>query len=140
MTHRKRCTERGSTMVEMALVMLTFFCLLIGAIDFGQVLYFHQALVERARAAARYGSIDPTNTTAIQNVALYNSTSAGTAPLLSGLTAAMVHVTNSDNNTSKARVVVSISGYPIQFFSPYIAQTFNNQTVKVAMMAESQVP
>ena len=59
-------------MVETSLVLLTFLMLLIGIIDFGQVLYFHQSLVERARAAARYGAINPTDTTGIQNVAVYN--------------------------------------------------------------------
>jgi hypothetical protein len=55
-------------MVETALILLTFILMLIGTIDFGQVIYFHQSLVERARAAARYGAINPTDTTGIRNI------------------------------------------------------------------------
>ena len=57
---RRKTSERGQSFVETGLVLLIFLMLLIGIIDFGQVLYFHQSLVERARAAARYGAINPT--------------------------------------------------------------------------------
>lgn len=139
---RKNRAERGSTMVESALVLLTFLLMILGAVDFGQVMYFHQSLMERARQAARYGATDPTNTTAIQNMAVYNSTTTTGSPpaVLPGLTTAMVSVTNSDANTSSARVVVSISGYTINFLSPYITQSFNNLAVTVSMSAETQVP
>jgi len=140
MLQRKDRRERGSSLVEMALVLLVFLLFLIGILDFGQVLYYHQALVERARAAVRYGSIDPTNTTAIQNMAVYNTTDGSGSVVLSGLTTAMVNVVNSNASTSQASVVVTISGFPMQFLSPYIAQSFNNRPVMAAMMAESQVP
>jgi Flp pilus assembly protein TadG len=132
--------QRGATLLESALVLLTFILMLLGTIDFGQVLYFHQSLVERARAAARYGATDPTNTTAIKNMAVYGSTSASGSPLLPGLTTAMVSVQNPDANTTSARIVVTISGYPLRFFTPYLAQSFNNRPVTVAMASETQVP
>jgi Flp pilus assembly protein TadG len=140
LTKRNTRSQRGSGMVETALILLTFLMMLIGTIDFGQVLYFHQSLVERARAAARYGAINPTDSTGIKNVALYNSTTAGTTPLLPGLTAAMVSVQDLGINSPEARVMVTISGYPINFISPYIAQQFNNRPVIVCMSAESQLP
>ena len=40
----------------------------------------------------------------------------------------------------EARVVVKISGYAINFLSPYIAQTFANRPIIVASTAETQVP
>jgi Flp pilus assembly protein TadG len=55
-------------MVETALLLLVFLTTLVGILDFGQGLYFHQSLVERARAAARYGAIHPTDATGIQKV------------------------------------------------------------------------
>ena len=141
---RRKNLERGQSFVETGLVLLIFLMLLIGIIDFGQVLYFHQSLVERARAAARYGAINPTDTTGIKNVALYNSATAPSPPnpILSGMTAAMVDVQNPDINTTSARVVVTISNYPINFISPYIARSFHNRAVMVAMSAEggNQLP
>lgn len=141
---RKNHSERGQSFVETGLVLIIFLMLLIGIVDFGQVLYFHQSLVERARAAARYGAINPTDTTGIQKMAVYNSATApsGSVAVLNGLTTAMVNVQNPDVNTSAARVVVTISNYPISFISPYIARTFTNRPVMVAMSSEggNQVP
>jgi|SRR5690348_4504886 len=138
----RRKSERGSNLVESALILLTFLMLLIGVIDFGQVLYFHQSLTERARAAARYGAINPTDTTGIKNVAVYNTATVSGSPvaILPGMTTTMVNVQNLDANTADARIIVTISNYPINFISPYIAQQFNNRPVTVAMSAESEVP
>ena len=138
----KNRAERGSTLVESALTLLMFFLILIGVIDFGQVMYFHQSLVERARTAVRYGITNPTNTAGIQNMAVYNTVTVTGTPsaILPNLTTAMVNVTNPDANTSNARVAVTISGYPIVFLSPYITQSFSNLAVTVAMSSETQVP
>jgi Flp pilus assembly protein TadG len=129
-------------MLETALVLLMFILMLIGTLDFGQVLYFHQSLVERARAAARYGAINPTDSTGIQNIAVYNSATVPSPALavLPGLTTGMVNVSNPGINTPEARVMVTISGYPINFISPYIAQTFNNRPIIVSVTSENQVP
>ena len=116
--------------------------MVIGVIDFGQVLYLHQSLVERARSAARYGAINPTNSAGIQNMAVYNTATVanGQTAMLAGLTTAMVNVQNADINTPNARVVVTISGFPMQFFTPGLARAFTGRNVVVAMTAESQVP
>jgi Flp pilus assembly protein TadG len=136
-------------MVESALTLLTFLLLLLGAVDFGQVMYFQQSLMERARQAARYGAgtvdvstgLMPT-TDNIKNMAVYNSSTTTGSPsaVLPGLTTAMVSVTDTDANTANARVVVTISGYPINFLSPYITGSFNNLVVTAAMTSETQVP
>jgi len=55
---RKR-TQRGQSLVEGTLVMLVFFALLLGVFDCGQVLFAHQSLVERVRAAVRWGILHP---------------------------------------------------------------------------------
>jgi hypothetical protein len=51
--------QRGQSLIEGTLVMLVFFALLLGVVDFGQVLFAHQSLTERARAAVRWGSLHP---------------------------------------------------------------------------------
>src|SRR5437763_1492718 len=65
--------ERGQALMESALVILIFLSFLIGTLDFGQFLFFHQTLVERARAAARYGAVNPTDSAGTVNVAVYNT-------------------------------------------------------------------
>ena len=57
----RRSSQRGQSMVEATLVLLVFFTLLLGVIDCGQVLFAHQSLVERVRAAVRWGVVHPWN-------------------------------------------------------------------------------
>ena len=61
-------------MLETAFIFTVLIMMLLGIFDFGRVLYVQQALVERARASARYGAVhNPDDTTAITNRVLYNS-------------------------------------------------------------------
>src|SRR6266567_4269597 len=80
---RRRRTSKGSVIVETALIFLVFAGMLIGAFDFGPFLFIHQALVERARYAARWGAINnPADSTSITNMVLYNQSTtppSGTA-------------------------------------------------------------
>ena len=52
-----RDRRRGQSLVEGTLVMLVFFALLLGVLDCGQILFAHQSLVERVRAAVRWGTL-----------------------------------------------------------------------------------
>src|ERR1700747_2350833 len=93
MTQRNRLLEKGQALLEGALILFVFLVFFVGTIDFGQYLYFHQALTERARAAARYGAVNPADRNGILNVALYNDpngASAGATPLLPNLNASMI--------------------------------------------------
>src|SRR5436189_1659880 len=79
----KRLNNRsGQALVESSLILLIFLQILIGIMDFGQFLYFHQSLSERTRAGARYAAVNGTATTInsdqIANFVLYND-SAGSA-------------------------------------------------------------
>jgi len=64
-------------MIETALIFIIFASLLLGIMDFGQFLFIHQALVERARYAARWGAVtNPSDSAAITNMVLYNQPSS----------------------------------------------------------------
>ena len=110
-------------MIESAFIFLVFAGLLIGAFDFGQFLFVHQALVERVRYAARWGAVtDPTDSTAITNMVLYYQP---TAPVSGSgyfnLTSSNVSVTTPDPLTDSYRLTVQISGYSYTVLSPFIA-------------------
>jgi hypothetical protein len=67
--------QRGQSMVEATLVLLVFFALLLGVVDCGQVLFAHEALVERARSAVRWGVVHPwQGPDPIMNLVLYGRT------------------------------------------------------------------
>jgi hypothetical protein len=122
--------ERGQGLVEAALVLLVFFALLLGVIDCGQVLYAHQALVERVRSAVRWGTIHPYDGSGeqIANLVLYDQLtppSANSAGFL-GLTRGNVQVryqASSPERPDDEMLSVAIVNYESHFFSPWIART-----------------
>ena len=127
--------QRGSVLVETGLVFTTFAFLVIGAFDFGQFLFVHQALVERARNATRWGAVnDPTNTTAVQNMVLYNQpTVPSEASSYFGLTTDMVQVSNPGSGTSDYRLTVMVTNYPYTILSPYISGSYTGPNIKVSI-------
>jgi len=130
---RRRNTSAGSVMVETALIFIVFACLLLGAFDFGQFLFVHQALVERARSAARWGAItDPTDVPSITNMVLYNQpTGSGTGYF--NLEAANVAVTNPGSGTDDYRLEVVLSGYNYTSVSPYLAGSYKGPRISVSV-------
>jgi Flp pilus assembly protein TadG len=139
--------RRGQALVEGALVLFVFLAFIIGTLDFGQFLYFHQSLTERARAAARYGAVNPTDRIGIQNVAVYNDRAGaanGATPLISNFTTDMVSVClpgdKSCSNSSTGpdwRITVTISGYRMITFNLLMPQSFTNQPITASLVSEA---
>jgi hypothetical protein len=123
-------------MVEASLVFAIFALLLIAAFDFAQFLFVHQALVERARFAARWGAIrNPADSDSIQNMILYNrpdSPPDGT-PTYFGLSRGNVLVGNTDRGTDNYRINVRISGYTYKVISPLMAGTYTGPPILVSV-------
>ena len=129
---KSRKKQRGQAFIESALIMLIFVPVLVGIADFGQVIYFHASLTERARAAARYGAVHTyTDGSAIKNVAVYNdpSPATGTAGLVPYLTTSLVTATLDVANTDSARITVTITNYPFNFISGFMSQSTWYKTV-----------
>ncbi len=135
-TSAKNASRRGSAFVEMALIYLVFACLLIGAFDFGQFLFVHQALVERARYAVRWGAItDPTDTASIKNMVRYYQSTAppgGTASYFN-LTDSNVTVTSTGSGTDNYYLTIKISGYSFVSVSPYMAGNLTGPPITVSV-------
>jgi hypothetical protein len=131
MTSKRQKNSRGSSLVETTLILLVFLTLLIGTVDVGQVLFIHQTLVERTRAAARYGALHPFDATAIQNMVLYNRPTApeGARSGIFGLTPSMVSAVRRDATYNEDRVVVTISNYRFYFFTPLIAGAMRGKPI-----------
>lgn len=130
---RKRRATRGSTILELSFIFLVFLSLLMGAFDFGQFLFIHQALVERARFAARWGMATSGATPSqIQNMMLYGQSSAGSSGYF-GLTPSMVTVTSSNPNTYNWRISILVSNYPYKMLSPYIAGTYTGPNINISV-------
>ena len=116
--------------------MLTIFVpLMMGIMDFGQFLYFHQALSDRTQAAARWASVNPFDEAQIANVAIYNDPAGaanGAAKVLPYLntvagTEGYVSAKLSGAGTEDARVTVTISSYPNGLL--ILPSTINHRTL-----------
>jgi Flp pilus assembly protein TadG len=147
MMRDNRSGQRGQALVETGLILFVFIAFLVGTLDFGQFLYFHQSLSERARAALRYGILNPTDTTGIQNMAVYNDpagTANGAAALIPNFTTDMVSVCLPGDSTCSnpatgldSRVSVTISGYQMVTFNLLMPQAFTNRPITVSAPSES---
>jgi len=123
-TIRRGRNQKGSTLVESALAMMVFFMLVMGLIDFGQVLFLRSSIQERMRGALRTGAINY-DETAIKNYVLYGTrTPASGATPSFNLTSSMVSVLRptADLNTPADRIQITISNYPIVFYTPILAR------------------
>jgi hypothetical protein len=125
---RRSRWQRGQALVESVLTLTAFLAIFMGMIEVGEILYIHQTLVERTREAVRWGAVntwDNTNSpTQITNMVLYGTSSpANNAAPIFGLTASNVSVTRPQPDYSSSdRIVVSVSGYTLTFFTNAIVQ------------------
>ncbi len=120
--------RRGQSLVEATLVLLAFLAMLLGVFDCGQVMFAHQALVDRVQSAVRWGTVHPwQGEQPIANLVLYNKESepaAATEGYL-GLKPENVRVTHkvaTPDRPDDDFLSVSIVNYQSHFFSPWIAR------------------
>ncbi|MDO9303128.1 MAG: TadE/TadG family type IV pilus assembly protein [Anaerolineales bacterium] len=70
MTKRKRKStqsERGQSLVELAITLPILILLLLGTLDFGMAIFSYSMLRDAAQEGAFYGSFNPSNVAEIEN-------------------------------------------------------------------------
>jgi Flp pilus assembly protein TadG len=106
-----RKNENGATLAEFAVVATFFFMLIFGVIEFGRLLYTHNALTDAARRGARYAVIHRAevpqdgafaDAKCVRNVVMYGETHISAFPacdppvgqpvLINGIAAATIEV------------------------------------------------
>ncbi len=139
-TSRRKHAERGASLVEFALVAMTFFLALFGVLEVGRLLWVHNTLTEAVRNGTRYATLHTPNEAQVKAVVVYGSAApaAGAHPVAAGLTTNMVNVTYSSPFGVKiGSVTVTISGYIFKFAVPLVGNTLNLAPYKSTMTAES---
>jgi Flp pilus assembly protein TadG len=131
-------SQRGQSVIEGVLVLVVLIGMILGVLDFGQMMFLHQTLTERARAAARHAALNPADVDGVRNLVLFGNTVApGDATRgFWGMTAAMVQVARNNQNTNEDEMVVTISGYRFQIFSPWIAGSALGRPIVAAAPVE----
>jgi Flp pilus assembly protein TadG len=153
-----RHDERGTTVAEFAMVALLFFTLIFGIIEFGRMLYTHNALADATRRGARFAVLHPkTDATAVKNMVVYGANGTfdtlgnpTSPPLISGLTTTMVDVTyegedlDGDPDTEPSSfgsnlgtATVKIVGYSFNLSIPVIARAVPMGDYSTTLSAES---
>jgi Flp pilus assembly protein TadG len=120
---RRRESERGAALVEFAIGATIFLTVLFAIIEFGLLLWTHNALTDAARRGARYAVTHPQSSMAdVQNVVVYGDASpaANTAPVVNGLTTDNVSVTYTGFGLGAGRATVSIQNYNYNFIVPLV--------------------
>lgn len=125
---KRRRNARGQSLVESTFVLLIFFALLLGVLDVAQVLFAHQALVDRVNLAVRWAVVHPwQGADPIRNLVLYDQTQeprAATSGYL-GLKPENVVVTYrapTPDRPDDQTLTVAIVNFESRLFSPWIAQ------------------
>lgn len=135
-THRRR-GENGHVFIESTLVIVPLLLVMIAVLDFGQILFVHQSLVEASRKAARYGIVVNYDATAIRNIVLYDDPApASGTPARFNLDASMVSVTRYDAGATSDRIEVKLSNYPFEVYTPGIAATLRGMTITTTLPYE----
>lgn len=120
--------EKGQSLVESTLVLLVFLAMLLGVFDCAQVLFAHQALVERVRTAVRWGMLHPDQgSEPVSNLVLYNQTAEPRSSRegylgLKPENVRVIHRPATADAPDDDLLTVSIVNYESHFFSPWIAR------------------
>ena len=122
--------ERGNALIEFAIGWSVLWLLFAGVWQFGYSFYVYNTLMTSVAGAAELGSKmdydtgNPTNfSTALQNMVVYGDETAGTTPIVPGLTTSNVNVAVTLDAQSMPRdVTITIQNYTInaifQSFTP----------------------
>jgi Flp pilus assembly protein TadG len=108
-------SERGTQLVELAIVLPVLILMLGAAAEFGRFFYTYQTLAKATRAGARYlttesaaGSNDPQ----AENLVVYGDPAGDGSPVVEGLTTGQVRITRTGGTSAfPERVTVKIVGY-----------------------------
>ena len=154
-------SERGAAVAEFAVACLFFFTLLIGIIEFGRLLYTHNALTDAARRGARYATLHSQNATCVRNVVIYGEKHVDESceptgpPLINGLADADVNISvtyegaDTDNDpedptpidtsygTNLGTATVSIENFTFNLGIPLLNINLTMPNYRTTLSAES---
>lgn len=131
--------QRGSTIVETAIVLLTLIVVLVGIADFAVFLHLHQAITERTRDAVRTAAIEDLDEAAIKYMIAYGApsiTANEPPPGYFGMSPKNIAVEIKDRGLTSQRVMVKVSGIPFPIVSPLISGKGSNLPIRVSVPLE----
>jgi len=135
--------QKGSTMVEGVLVLLTIISMIVFIMDMGRLLLIQQFISERTRTTVRAAVVNNWTSTQVANYLCYNSTTAppgatSTTPGFLGLTPSQVTYTALGTaGAADYRLQVQVSGVQMFTWIPYMAGRYTAPTITATFAAQS---
>lgn len=151
----QRRNERGTTVAEFAVVALLFFMIIFGIIEFGRLLYTHNALTDATRRGARFASLHTKEDgEKVIDEVIYGSKASlpgfdrdTATPIINGLTRTMVKVNyvgvkisetdEAGYGTNLGTATVKIDGYQFDLLIPVVGRQLTLPAYSTTLTAES---
>lgn len=130
--------ERGAALLEFSIGALVFLTAIFAVLEFGRLLWVHNALTDAARRGARY-AVNHTQADAenAKRMAVYGTLNDGAAPMVSGLSTGQVKVTYTNFNVGEGTVTVKIDSYDFKFVVPLVGTTIRMPEYTSTLTAEN---
>lgn len=133
----RRPARKGSALAESALVIIPLVSIVAAVLDFGQLLFVHQSIVEASRKAACYGIVTASDEAAIRNIVIRDGpASPSNAQRRFNLDAYMAAVSRRNAGASSGRIEVKLSNYPFQVNTPFIAARLRGMPITAKLPYE----
>jgi Flp pilus assembly protein TadG len=132
--------ERGAALVEFAIGATVFLTVMFGVIEFGLLLWTHNALTDAARRGARYAATHPQGASAdVRNVVIYGDAvpAAGAKPVVANLSPANVVVSYNAFSVGAGRVTVAIDSFDYNFVVPLVGVKLRMPRYQTTLTGES---
>ena len=142
--------ERGAALVEFALAAAIFMTAIFAVLEFGVLLWTHNALTDAARRGARYAvnQCNPADaacagsSTSIErtkNVVVYGTSSpaSGAQPIVRGLTTDKVQVNYASFGVSAGKVTVSVDSFDYGFVLPLLGSAIRMPAYRTTLTGEN---
>ena len=151
----QRQTERGTTVAEFAIVALVFFVIIFAIIEFGRLLYTHNALTDATRRGARFASLhSKEDGEKVKDHVVYGTQASvpgfkrdTATPIINGLTTTMVQVNyvgvklsetdTASYGTNLGTATVKIDGYQFDLLIPVVGRQLTLPAYSTTLTAES---
>jgi Flp pilus assembly protein TadG len=131
--------ERGAALLEFAIAGVVFMTAVFAVLEFGRLLWVHNALTDAARRGARYAvSHTPGEAGDAQKMAVYGTTADGASPMVTGLKPENVKVEYAAGyNVGEGTAKVSIQNYDFNFVVPLVGTKIKMPPYTSTLTAES---
>lgn len=137
-TTKNRNRQRGATLVEFSIAATVFLMAMFAVLEFGRVLWTHNALADAARKGARYAVLHTEgDREAVKNVVVYGDPAGGTNPVVDNLSTTNVNVNYSNFKLDGGTVQVTITDYRFQFVIPIIGTQIQMPNYTTTLTGES---